>query len=192
MESLEEYINGRSLDELLKGAEVMQRNILDIKVLDQAKDNNSVSEISENKIGYSINAKDSLITIGRMGHNTAKVLFDGVLGLGRFIGYCYTLPSSVRRLIEKKKKGVSLNELEKSVLSEDASETGWFGLLNLFGALTGSFISIVEISKGEDMPNFLSYPALAYFATNTLSGLYEWYRHEKNKLKNEGRRENGK
>lgn len=192
MESLEEYVNGRSLDELLKGAEVMQRNILDTKVLDQAKDNNSVSEISENKIDYSIGVKDSLVAIGRMGYNATKWIFDGTLVFGRFIGYCYTLPSSVRRLIEKKKKGVSLNELEKSVLSEDASETGWFGLLNLSGALTGSFISIVEISKGENMPNFLSYPALAYFATNTLSGLYEWFRYEKNKLKNEGRRENGK
>jgi len=201
MESYEDILKAKSLDELLQEARVSQRNPLDVMVSEHAKDNCLVSEVvnerakevivySENKADYSLDVKDSAVAVGRMGYKTAKGIFYGALGFGKFLGYCYTIPSSVRRATEKNKKGISLNKLEKAVLGED--DTGWFSILNTFGVSAGLVVSLGEILDGDKISNALSYPFLAYFTTNALSGLYEWFKYERNKLKNKGEIENGK
>jgi len=197
MKSYEDILKEKSLDELLQEAQVLQQKPLEVIVSDQAKDNSLISEVvdevtvySENKADHGLGVKDSAVTIGRMGYNATKGIFNVALGFGKFFGYCFTLPSSIRRVVEKDKKGISLNKLEKAVLGQD--EMGWFPLLNFVGGLAGLSVSILEILEGEKISNDLSYPAFAYFTTNALSGLYEWFRYEKNKLKNEGKIENGK
>jgi len=201
MKSYDNILKEKSLDELLQESRLLQQKSPEIIASEQAKDNSLVSGVvnerakevivySGNGGDYGLDVKTSATAVGRMGYKAAKGIFDGTIGFGKFLGYCFTLPSSIKRLTEKEEKGISLNELEKAVLGND--DMGWFPMLNLFGGVAGSFVSIIEIFGGDKVPNSLSYPAFAYFTTNALSGLYEWFRYEKNKLKNKREIENGK
>ncbi len=99
--------------------------------------------------------------VKEMGRNSIKSVSHGIKATARFVGSTYMLPSTFRR---------------------HPDPDDFFNVTIPISFLFGTFEGVLAFSGESTSGKYLyAAPLLVRIGTNIASGIYEWYRYEKNK-----------
>ena len=198
----EDLLKEKSLDELLQESQVLQQKPLEVVVSDEAKVHSLVSESVNERIKEAVvcfdNKEISYETIkamkGKMMYG-AKCTAEYVGGLFHgFFETCFIASTMARRANEDSTSDDNIEYPNPFPKSSKSYNVGYFcGVILPFvpSVLTLGVLPIIGYYQLISRQPEIGWSLLeTQITSNALSGLYEWFRYEKKKLKR--KKKNGK